>query len=363
MWNVIRIVISVLMSIEMIFGSLFSGGMFNKKIEMPESETGEYTQYVNEFIGTGGTPWTCGMLSPAATVPFGCVRLGADTCAVGGLYVFKTNTSGYYYEHRHIYGFSYSRLSGTGIRDYGMFRVTPFAGTASKKPSALAFSHENEVAAPGYYALYLPTEAVLAEMTATSHTGYQRYTFESSKDAKLCIDAASILNACSTENAKISIDEENSVITAEVNIKGEFSDRFEGIKAYYYGEYDTPIESYKLDGDTLVLNFGDVKSQPVVLRAGISFVSIENAKDNLYAEAENMSFDEVRALADKEWNSELSKIKIDADEDVKEIFYTSLYHSMIMPTDFTDSNGEYVGFDKKVYTADGYTYRTDMSLW
>lgn len=182
----LRIFISVFISIEMLFGSLFSGGLFRKP---PQTETqqGEYTSYVDPFIGTGGIPWTCAMLSPAATVPFGCVRLGADTCAVGGIYLFKTNTSGYYYEHRHLLGFSYSRLSGTGIQDYGMFRVTPFSGARVNKPAAIPFSHADETASPGYYSVYLPTEAVLAEMTATAHTGYQRYTFTADRDAsQLC---------------------------------------------------------------------------------------------------------------------------------------------------------------------------------
>lgn len=363
MWNIIRIFISLLMSLEMIFGSLFSGGAF-KKIKMPEAETGEYTQYVNPFIGTGGTPWACAMVSPAATVPFGCVRLGPDTCAVGGLYIFKTNTSGYYYEHRHILGFSCSRLSGTGIRDYGFFRTTPYSGIQKKKPSALAFSHLNETASPGYYAVYLPTEAVLAEMTVTEHTGYQRYTFSTSRDAKLYIDASSTLSACKTEDAKISVNEKENSITAEVTVKGEFSSRFDGIKAYYYGEYDTPIKSFDMNGAGGVsLNFGDIKGKPVTLRAGISFVSAENARKNLYAEAKNLSFDDVRREADGKWNTELAKIKISADDSIKESFYTALYHTMIMPTDFTDYNGEYVGFDKQVHKADGYTYRTDMSLW
>lgn len=347
----------------MIFGTLFSGSAF-KNVKMPEKETGEYTQYVNPFIGTGGTPWTCAMLSPAATVPFGCVRLGPDTCAVGGLYLFKTNTSGYYYEHRHILGFSYSRLSGTGIRDYGMFRVTPYSGIQKRKPNALAYSHNKEIASPGYYAVYLPTESVLAEMTAAAHTGYQRYTFTASRDAKLYIDASSALSACNTQNAKISVDEKEQSIIGEVTVNGEFSERFDGIKVYYYAEYDTPLKSFEMNGAGGVsLNFGNIKGRPVTLRAAISFVSAKNAKGNLYAEAENCSFDDVRKSADKAWNGELSKIKISADKNTKENFYTSLYHTMIMPTDFTDYNGEYVGFDKKVHTADCYTYRTDMSLW
>jgi len=360
--KILRVIISLFLSIEMLLGSAISGSIF-KNHDMPELETSEYTQYVDPFVGTGGIPWTCAMLSPAATVPFGCVRLGPDTCAEGGLYVFKTNTSGYYYEHRHIYGFSLGRLSGTGIRDYGMFRATPYSKGICA-PSAIAFSHNDEIASPGYYALYLPTQAVLCEMTATEHTGFQRYTFDTKSDGKVFIDASSTLNACSTKDASITVDEDSRVITGEVTILGEFSDRFDGMKVYCYSEFDTPLKSAEIkDGSGLTLNFGNVKDKPVTIKTGISFVSVENAKENLRAESDELDFDEVRKNADTSWNNELSKISVDADENTKEIFYTSLYHTLIMPTDFTDSNGEYVGFDKKVHTADGYTYRTDMSLW
>ena len=101
MWPIIRIIVSVFVIIETAFAGLFNGVAI-KPIEMPDVVTGEYTQYVDPFIGTGGTPWTCGMLSPAACVPFGTVRLGPDTSFIGGAYLVKTNTSGYYYEHGHI---------------------------------------------------------------------------------------------------------------------------------------------------------------------------------------------------------------------------------------------------------------------
>ena len=113
MWKIIRIFVSVFVAFETLITGVF-GGINFKSIEIPEVETGEYGQYVDPFIGTGGTPWTCAMLSPAATVPFGTVRLGPDTCFVGGGYLIKMNTSGYYYEQGHIKGFTHSRLSGTG---------------------------------------------------------------------------------------------------------------------------------------------------------------------------------------------------------------------------------------------------------
>lgn len=359
----LRFFISACMVFEMLFGSVLSGSIF-QKVDMPEVSASEFTQYVDPFIGTGGIPWVCAMLSPAATVPFGSVRLGADTAAVGGVHLFKTNTSGYYYEHRHLLGFSYGRLSGTGIMDYGMFRVTPVSVRVIKKPDALAFSHKNETAAPGYYAVYLPTQAVLAEMTATAHTGIQRYTFDTSKNARLYIDAASSLAECTTENASVTVNEAEGSITARVTLFGGFSGRSGGMDAYYYATFDKPLMSYETDGaGGVTLDFGDLSGQSLTLRAGISFVSAENARENLAAEAGDADFDELRRLADEQWNTELGKIRVTADVETKKIFYTALYHTMIMPTDFTDSNGEYVGFDKQTHTANGYTYRTDMSLW
>ncbi len=364
MWPVIRTIISVFLSVEMLFTGLGSGFPF-KKIEMPEMPESTFGKYVDPFIGTGGTPWAAGMLSPAATVPFGNVRLGPDTSAIGGIYLFKTNTSGYYYEHGHIKGFSYGRLSGTGIMDYGMFRVTPACGKSEKKiPTAMAYSHKNEEAAPGYYAVYLPAASSLCEMTATEHSGYQRYTFDTSKNAQLFIDAASSLGDGSVENEEIGYNAENGTITGEVTMFGGFSGRSEGLKVYYYAETDTKADVKPLESGTgLVLNFGNIKGKPVTLRAGISYVSAENAKENLYAEAAEMTFDEVKNTAAAKWDEKLSKISINADAKTKTVFYTSLYHSMIMPSDYTDYNGEYIGFDKQKHTADGFTYRSDMSLW
>lgn len=366
MWQIIRRFISLFLTFELLFCTLSGGAGIFGPAGMPEMQTSGTTKYVDPFIGTGGTPWTAGMLSPAAAAPFGMVRLGPDTSAAAGVYLFKTNTSGYYYEHRHILGFSYSRLSGTGIRDYGMFRTAPASGRVSDNgPAAAVYSHTSETASPGYYAVFLPGASALCEMTATAHTGYQRYTFKSGRDALIYIDAASHLNGAETTGAAISVDGENGIVTAEVTINGEFSSRFGGMKAYYYAECDKEIKSSEIlkDGSAAVLNLGGIKDEPVTLRAGISFVSAENAKQNLISEAADRDFDEIRADADSLWNNRLSAVEITADENTKKIFYTSLYHTMIMPTDFTDCSGEYIGFDKQTHSAEGFTYRTDMSLW
>lgn len=360
MRNVLRAIISVFLSIELLFGAMFTGAPV--RTEMPDTNAGIYGKYVDAFVGTGGIPWMCGMLSPAACAPFGCVRLGPDTCVLGGIAAVKTNTSGYYYEHRHMLGFSFGRLSGTGARDYGMFRVTPAAGRKSK-PSAPAFSHAQETASPGYYAVYLPAAGALCEMTATAHTGVQKYTFRTGKDASLYLDAASALSGCHTENAAVHADPQMHSLTAATKMFGVFTGRFGGMTAYLYAEWDADAQSVESTDTGVWLRFGNMKDRSVTLRAGISFVSAENAQENLRSEVGSADFDAIRARTADEWEARLSTVRIDADENTKTVFYTALYHAMIMPTDFTDADGSYLGFDGKAHTAEGFTYRTDMSLW
>lgn len=366
LWPIIRIIVSAIVIFETAFAGLFNGILF-RVVDMPEAVTGDYTQYVDPFIGTGGTPWACGMLSPAATVPFGAVRLGPDTSFVGGAYIVKTNTSGYYYEHRHIKGFSHSRLSGTGAEDYGIFRVTPVTG--KKDVGVIPYSHLNETAAPGYYAVYLQTMNCLVELTADTHTGVHRYTFDNSKDSRLYLDVTSRASGnYGAEKGFVNVDEQTGLITGGAEIHAAFSDRFDGLPVYFAATADKEIKSYEITGDPtnlgIDLNFGKLNNESVELKLAISFVSVENAKLNLKAETDGLTFDDVRDNAVRDWEARLSSIRMNSsDDEIMTVFYTALYHSMIMPTDFTDVNGEYLGFDKNVHVADGYTYRTDMSLW
>ena len=366
MFQMLRTLVVMLLSVEILLSGMFNGITVKNDYQMPEVETGVYSQYVDSFIGTGGLPWTCGMVSAAASVPFGLVKLGADTSFIGGAYIVKTNTSGYFYEHHHIEGFSHSRLSGTGAEDYEIFRVTPVVG--NKKAGPVAYSHEYETAVPGYYAVYLQSLDCLAELTATAHTGVHRYTFGSSKDARLSLDVSSYAGNSRVEKSFAEYDEESGLITGGCELHAQFSGRYDGLPVYFAAKTNKKIDNLVISGDetdlTVDIDFGNIKDDAVELKVGISFVSTENALLNLEAEVGDKSFDEVRKDAQAQWENELSLIKIDTqDADVKTIFYTALYRTMIMPSDITDANGEYLGFDKQVHVADGYTYRTDMSLW
>ncbi|MDR3314531.1 MAG: GH92 family glycosyl hydrolase [Oscillospiraceae bacterium] len=361
---------------------LFTTGKLPSPTPMPATNAGECSQWVDPFIGTGGIPWMSGNLFPGATAPFGAVRLSPDSAFPFGFDPFKLGLAGYWYPQTRLFGFSHTRLSGTGVRDMGHFRVTPAAGSADpakRLTNPLLFAHAEEVAAPGYYAVRLPSIPCLAELTATAHVGAQRYTFETEKDAHLWVDATSFLLGGRAEEGLIQILPESNALVGEARVFTEFTSRYDGLKAYFYARFNRPLQAYATwqEGESTQgrataagvdagadLNFGNIKGKALEFQLGISFVSVENARLNLEAEAGALDFDGIRAATGAEWEARLSAITIESDDpDVKTIFYTSLYHSMMMPTDFTDVNGEYLGFDGETGIAEDFTYRTDMSLW
>jgi predicted alpha-1,2-mannosidase len=168
-------------------------------------------------------------------------------------------------------------------------------------------------------------------------------------------------------------------VEGEGRVFTNFPGRYGGLKGYFVARFNQPLKSYATwsGGETVegraeaagddagaVLNFGNAAGKPVELMVGISFVSLENARENLEAEAGGKRFDELRAAVRSDWDSWLSRVRIESPSaEIKTIFYTNLYHSMIMPTNFTDVNGQYLGFEEEVGTAEDFTYRTDMSIW
>jgi len=383
MMAAIKKLFSVLLSVVIFISAAFQKEL-PQTVKMPDLNPGVYGQWVNTFVGTGGIPWACGMLFPGATTPFGLVRLSPDTTLPGGSVLVKIGTAGYYYGYNYLWGFSHTRLSGTGVNDMGHFRVTPEIGNtnpADRLTNPLIFSHDQEEATAGYYAVNLPSINCLAELTATDHVGLHRYTFRSSQDAHLLIDATSFLAGGHATEGKVTINPVTMEVTGEGRVFTDFTGRYGGLKGYFVARFSKPFKSYATWSDGVStagstessgtgkdagadINFGNIKNQPVELKVGVSFVSIENARQNLDAETGSLDFNGVRDATRQSWDTSLSKIKIEStDPAIKTTFYTALYHSMIMPTDFTDVNGQYLGFNEQVATADGFTYRTDMSLW
>lgn len=338
---------------------------------------------VDPFIGTGGVPWVCAYNSPAAAVPFGMVRLGPDTASmlwdIPGL-----NSSGYFYGDNKILGFSHNRLLGADAFDGGNFRIFPTVEskttTARSKPKSARFSHRDEIAFPGYYAVALPSEKVLVELTASPRVGVHRYTFEAGEVPRLLIDVSSSLGDARTRDASVRILPASNEIEGSVKNLGSFSGRYGGLQVFFVARFNQPLVGFgtwkgeEFESDREAIQGDEIAAEaifdpageatPIEVRVAISHVSLDNARLNLEAEAAGRSFEEILDQAKADWEGVLSRIQIEGgSERERRIFFTALYRAFQMPTLFNDANGEYLGFDQQVHTAEGFRYYTDFSLW
>ncbi len=353
-------------------------------VPSPPVQPGKLGRDVNPFIGTGGVSYLCGNNFPGATVPFGLMRLSPDTVSLTGNRA--TNTSGYYHADARILGFSHTRLAGTGATDGGAFLVIPcVAETAKRHRRGLNadYSHQNEVAFPGYYGVGFPKLGITAELTATARVGVHRYTFSDTSRKHvphLQIHVTSVLGKGSCKSGEVRVLPDAGEVEGAVQTFGTFSKRYGGLKVYFVARFNRPIHEFTTwtgetespgqsiaNGDDVGVDVGfnpEHVTTAVELKLGISHVSIENARANLEHEADKLTFDQILKRAVAEWEEALSRIQVSGGSDQQRtIFRTALYHSLQMPTLFNDVNGDYLGFDRKTHRADGFNYYTDMSLW
>lgn len=335
--------------------------------------------YVNPFIGTGGDGFGVGSTFPGASMPFGMVKLSPDTTD-RGLQLGFYHCGGYRYQDPEIRGFSHTHFSGTGVADYGNVRVMPVIGISDEKTDEsgyrITYSHENEFAEPGYYSVLLDS-GVKVELTATTRAGFSRFTFPQTDEAYILFDVTRSIEKNTTEDAYVEILPETKEVTGWIQHRGSMTGS--GFRIYFSGIFNKNYASYGIwennilkpsqlstQGKSMGAYFGFNSDglEPVLLKVGISYVSIENARLNRETEIPGWDFDAVRQSAKDEWNKYLGLIEIEGGtEEERIIFYTALYHTMLMPTIFTDVDGRYAGFDKQPHIADGFIYYTDMSLW
>lgn len=284
------------------------------------------------------------------------------------------DASGYDYNRNTIFGFSHTRLSGTGASDLIDITLMP---TSSGRTSS-AFTHDEEKARPGYYQVMLKDEGINAELTTTQRNGIHRYQYPAGKDAEIILDMDHSADKGSWGrriiNSQIRILNDHAVEGYRI-ITGWAKLR----KIYFYMEFSSPILTSTLrDGgrvheNTAVINgtnlhgcfrFGQLNGKPLTCKVALSSVSMENARQNMEQEAPHWDFDRYVAAADADWEKQLGKIEVKGTEVQKEIFYTALYHTMIQPNTMSDVNGEYMAADyttRKV--ANNETHYTTFSLW
>ncbi|MGC2163547.1 MAG: GH92 family glycosyl hydrolase [Silvibacterium sp.] len=338
----------------------------------------DLTQYVNIRVGLGGH----GHTYPGASVPFGAVQLSPDTYTKGWDWC-----SGYYDADASLMGFSHTHLSGTGCGDMLDILLMPNVGPVKWNPGTrenpeegyrAPFSHADEIMQPGYYAVPLKDRKVHAELTATERTGLHRYTFPASDASHFILDFVHSYD----DPANPVSDATLEIIGSDTVTGGRTVHSWaNGRRIYFAAQFSKPFTSAQLQQDDTLLDPGAIKaegkslkaalhyntteSEQVLVRVGISGVSVANALKNLQAEMPGWDFDATRAAAKAAWQRELGRIRIETtDATQRTIFYSSLYHMMLAPTLFDDVNGEYCGMDGQTHQlAPGEHNYSTYSLW
>lgn len=336
--------------------------------------------HVNPLIGTD----FFGHTFPGPSLPFGMVHLSPDVNTQGWTYC-----AGYVYSESSIMGFSHTHWSGVGMVNGGEVLLMPAIGqklqTLPGSPEnpdegyRSRFDHADEVASPGYYAVLLKDYQVKAELTATRRAGFHRYTFPETENARIILDLGHQIGIRSSEEfSELSILNNNRIEGVKSSDFGKLYFVAEFSKPFrYYGTFDndykTPesggsIWPYK-NGETgknigAFVTFSTSANEQILVKVGISYTSVEGARNNLHAEIPDWDFDRVKNVARSVWNNELSRIKIDGvTDDQKEIFYTAMYHSLLAQYIAQDADGKYLGSDKKVHEATGYDFYGSFSCW
>ncbi len=332
----------------------------------------DLTGLVDPFIGTAAH----GHVFPGATTPFGMVQLSPDNGTSGWDWC-----SGYNYSDTMIAGFSHTHLSGTGIGDLcdiiflpsmEEFDLSlPDSAASLAKLNRVYFSHEAEQARPGYYAVALGS-GVDAELTATPRCGIQRYKAVTGGTMHVLVDLGFAVNWDRPVDCRLSWD--GSSLSGRRISSGWAEKQFLFFSSLFSKE---PLTVTMLDAGVTtagtvaegrniacVLAFGMKEGEELIIKTGISAVDQAGASGNLAAEVPGWDFDSAAAEAQQAWHKKLSVISAgSADSTLLKIFYTALYHSMIAPNLYSDTDGRYRGTDMEIHTAAGFINYTVFSLW
>ena len=329
--------------------------------------------HVDTLIGTGTGGQRVGEINnfPGASVPFGMVQYSPDTAG---------NYAGYDHGNARATGFSMTHAS-VGCAAFGDISMLPTTAHIGSEPwgATEEIAHDDtEVGVPGYYTVRFPTTRVVAELTATTHTGVGRFSYpDNGRPALLHVNSGASLGGTSAAN--IQIGDDNTTITGSAT-SGGFCGKDNVYTVYFAMKFSRPFTSYGTwDGYSVFAGtrsayssysgssggyVGFPAGSRFEVRTALSYVSLDGARANLAAEGK-ASFDDVRAAAAREWNDKLSRISIaSADDADVETFYTALYHSLLNPNTFNDVDGSYIGFDGDVHELPvGHNQYTNFSDW
>jgi len=327
-------------------------------------------EYVNPFICTAGDH---GQLDPGATMPFGLVKLCADTYPSG--FNGKAH-AGYNYDDKRIMGFSHVRVGGVGCEGVGgNILVKPGVGHVDIRPEhySVIYDKKSESASPGYYKVILGNPAITVELAVTEHVGLHRYTFPKSKTAYIFFDLRRAFTRILRAVCTVVGDNEvaGEISCTNVCDNGKYTIYFSALLSRSFDSFSTWNEEkeYKgvreQSGTNLAAHatLATSENESVLVKVGLSSIDVDGARQDRESEIPGWNFDYVRNEAQAAWDEILSKIEVEGDEEYKMLFYTHLYHAYLIPVNATSSSGRYRGTDKLVHKAEGYTYYNSYTLW
>ena len=320
-----------------------------------------FHQYVNPMIGTGGH----GHTYPGATVPFGMVQLSPDTRVDGSW----DGCSGYHYSDTTIFGFSHTHLNGTGVSDFGDIMLMPTMGEPSfdNKIYASSFSHQNEKATAGFYAVKLDKHDIDVRLTTSSRVGLHEYTFNNSGKANIILDLnhrdkllEGEVSILSPKKILVKRRSESWAKDQYVFALIELNTPFQYTKVECNGEHGKTFKGTEL---AISISMNVKKKDKILVKVALSTTGFEGAELNS-SEIKGWNFNKFKSEAEKLWDDQLSKIQIDiTDKEKATKFYTALYHTMVQPNIAQDLDGKYRGRDNQIHTAEGFDYYSVFSLW
>lgn len=394
-------------------GLLLAVGLFSCQ---PKEPGAGLSDYVNPFIGAStnteaaGAYHGLGKTIPGATTPFGLVQLSPNTITGGD------NGSGYSYEHTSIEGFAFTQMSGIGwFGDLGNFLVMPTTGKMKTSAGTLdhpdagyrsRYNKETEKAKAGYYEVELADYGIKAELTAAPHSGMIRFTYPENKQSRIQIDLARRVGGTSTFQEVEVVDDHTIAGRIICTPEGGGWGNGEGNARYtvfFYAQFSKPFTNYgvwsaaipdsqsrkrediesvayqqliaqseimpgikKQQGKHLgfYTEFETKANEEVLLKAGISFVSLQGAQKNLETDIPDWDFDKTYENTRRLWDAALSKMEIKGGTDEqKRVFYTSLYRTMIDPRKIADVGGNYPGGDNIIHATISFSKYSIFSGW
>lgn len=351
-------------------------------------------ELVNTFIGTTNY----GTTNPGAVLPHGMMSVVPFNVMGSDLNIYDKDSRWWStpYEKNNTFftGYAHLALSGVGCPEASSLLVMPTTGVPDVNYFNYGTKYSNEMASPGYYSNTLTKYGIKSEVTATTRTSCERYTFPAGRGNIIVNLGEGLTNESGAMVRRVSDTEIEGM-----KLLGTFCYTTQAVFPIYFvmrvshkptagcpWKFQPPLKGVEADwcpddgtykiyhnyhrevaGDNVGYLFcydNLAEGQQITVQMGVSFVSMENARENLDKEQSGKSFDEIRAAATREWNEMLGRIQVEGGTGEQQtVFYTALYHALIHPSTISDVNGEYPEMESGRTGRSRHTRYTVFSLW